>query len=72
MKLFKKKKVVSQEEVQVQEFLDMISPSVIRFYSEYYICGNTLHSISIGSDSKFFNGHTNICQLHYHLRSMES
>lgn len=45
MKLFKKKKVVSQEEVQVQEFLDMISPSVIRFYSEYYICGNTYRCV---------------------------
>lgn len=45
MKLFKKKKEVSQEEVQVQEFLDMISPSVIRFYSEYYICGNTYRCV---------------------------
>lgn len=45
MKLFKKKKVISQEEVQVQEFLDMISPSVIRFYSEYYICGNTYRCV---------------------------
>ena len=45
MKLFKKKKVITQEEVQVQEFLDMISPSVIRFYSEYYICGNTYRCV---------------------------
>lgn len=41
MHLFKKKKVINEEEVHVQEFLDMISPSVIRFYSEYFICGNT-------------------------------
>ncbi|PWJ19770.1 VirB4 family type IV secretion system protein [[Clostridium] innocuum] len=41
MRLFKKKKVINEEEVHVQEFLDMISPSVIRFYSEYFICGNT-------------------------------
>lgn len=41
MNLFKKKKMINEEEVHVQEFLDMISPSVIRFYSEYFICGNT-------------------------------
>ena len=45
MKLFKKKKVIPPEEVHIQEFLDMISPSVIRFYSEYYICGNTYRCV---------------------------
>lgn len=45
MNLFKKKKVINEEEVHVQEFLDMISPSVIRFYSEYFICGNTYRCV---------------------------
>ncbi|MFR4531984.1 MAG: VirB4 family type IV secretion system protein [Thomasclavelia ramosa] len=42
---FKKKQVIDQEEVVVQEFLDMISPSVIRFYTEYFICGNTYRCV---------------------------
>lgn len=37
--------MVSQEEICVQEFLDMISPSVIRFFSEYFICGNTYRCV---------------------------
>lgn len=45
MRLFKKKQVISEEEVHVQEFLDMVSPSVIRFYSEYFICGNTYRCV---------------------------
>lgn len=45
MRLFKKKPVISEEEVHVQEFLDMVSPSVIRFYSEYFICGNTYRCV---------------------------
>lgn len=45
MRLFKKKQVISEEEVKVQEYLDMISPSVIRFYSEYFICGNTYRCV---------------------------
>lgn len=43
--LFKKKQVIDQEEVIVQEFLDMVSPSVIRFYTEYFICGNTYRCV---------------------------
>ncbi len=42
---FKKKQVIDQEEVIVQEFLDMISPSVIRFYTEYFISGNTYRCV---------------------------
>lgn len=42
---FKKKQVIDQEEVIVQDFLDMISPSVIRFYTEYFICGNTYRCV---------------------------
>lgn len=45
MRLFKKKQVICEEEVHVQEFLDMVSPSVIRFYSEYFICGNTYRCV---------------------------
>ena len=40
-----KKKDVDLEEIRVQTFLDMISPSIIRFYSDYFICGNTYRSI---------------------------
>ena len=32
---FKKKEIVSEEEVKVQEFLDLIAPSTIRFFTEY-------------------------------------
>ena len=42
---FKKNQVIDQEEVIVQEFLDMISPSVIRFYTEYFISGNTYRCV---------------------------
>lgn len=45
MKLFKKKQTIPIEEVKAQEFLDMIAPSVIRFFSEYYICGNTYRCV---------------------------
>ena len=34
---FKKKEVISEEEVKVQEFLDLIAPSTIRFFTEYFI-----------------------------------
>lgn len=45
-KLFKKKdKIIDPQEVQVQDFLDMIAPSVCRFYSEYFLCGNTYRSV---------------------------
>lgn len=43
--LFKKKEVVSEEEVKVQEFLDLIAPSTIRFYTEYFVCGNTFRCV---------------------------
>ena len=41
---FKKKEIIDEEEVKVQEFLDMISPSAVRFYTEYLeihidVCG---------------------------------
>lgn len=42
---FKKKEIISEEEVKVQEFLDLISPSTIRFFTEYFICGNTYRCV---------------------------
>jgi len=29
----------------VQEFLDMIAPSVIQFYADHFICGNTYRCV---------------------------
>lgn len=43
--LFKKKKAIDPEEVIVQDFLDMISPSTVKFYTEYFICGNTYRCV---------------------------
>lgn len=31
--------------VELFEFLDMIAPSVIQFYTDHYICGNTYRSV---------------------------
>lgn len=42
---FKKKDTLPIEEGVVQEFLDMISPSTIRFFTDYLICGNTYRSV---------------------------
>ena len=32
-------------DVQIQEFLDMIAPSVIKFETDYFICGNTFRCV---------------------------
>lgn len=32
-------------EVKLKGYLDMIAPSVIRFYTDHYICGNTYRSV---------------------------
>lgn len=42
--LFKKKEL-DPEVVRTQGFLDMVSPSHIRFYTDYFICGNTYRSV---------------------------
>ncbi len=42
---FFKKKEIDPEVVRTQEFLDMVSPSHIRFYTDYFICGNTYRSV---------------------------
>ena len=33
--------IQTPEDVHIQEFLDMIAPSVIRFEKDHFICGNT-------------------------------
>ena len=33
------------DDVRIQEFLDMIAPSVIKFFTDYFICGNTYRSV---------------------------
>ena len=35
----------SQEDVRIQEFLDMIAPSVIKFNTDHFICGNTYRCV---------------------------
>lgn len=42
--LFKKKEP-DPDVLRTQEFLDMVSPSHIRFYTDYFICGNTYRSV---------------------------
>jgi len=37
----KKQPVFSPAEERVKDFLDMVAPSVIRFFTDHYICGNT-------------------------------
>ncbi|NPV89744.1 MAG: DUF87 domain-containing protein [Firmicutes bacterium] len=34
-----------RDDVRIQEFLDMISPSVIKFFTDYFICGNTFRCV---------------------------
>ena len=31
--------------VRMKSFLDMIAPGVIRFYADYYVCGNSFRSV---------------------------
>ncbi|HJB16825.1 MAG TPA: DUF87 domain-containing protein [Candidatus Blautia excrementipullorum] len=33
------------EDVRIQEFLDMIAPSIIKFETDYFICGNTFRCV---------------------------
>lgn len=42
---FFKKKEISKEVIETQDFIDMISPSIIKFYTDYYISGNTYRSV---------------------------
>ena len=34
-----------KEDVRIQEFLDMIAPSVMKFETDYFICGNTYRCV---------------------------
>ena len=36
---------MSREDVRVQEILDMIAPSVVKFYTDHFICGNTYRCV---------------------------
>ena len=41
----KNAKVQTPAEEKPKGFLDMIAPSVIQFYTDHYICGNTFRSV---------------------------
>ncbi len=41
----KKAETQTPEEVKLKGYLDMIAPSIIQFYTDYYICGNTYRSV---------------------------
>ena len=32
-------------DVRIQEFLDMIAPSIIKFETDHFICGNTFRCV---------------------------
>lgn len=36
---------VKEDSIHMQDFIDMISPSVIKFFTDYFICGNTFRCI---------------------------
>lgn len=36
---------ISQNSDHIQEFMDMISPSVIKFNTDHFICGNTFRFV---------------------------
>ena len=41
----KNKKKAEVESVRIKSFMDMIAPSVIKFFPDYFICGNTYRSV---------------------------
>lgn len=41
----KKEKIEDPQEIAVQDFIDMIAPSTCKFYSEYFLCGNTYRCV---------------------------
>ena len=45
MRRVKDAPVAEQEDVRIQEFLDMIAPSVIKFETDHFICGNTYRCV---------------------------
>jgi type IV secretory pathway VirB4 component len=36
---------ISQKDIRIQEFLDMIAPTVVKFNTEHFICGNTYRCV---------------------------
>ena len=40
-----KSQSLPKEDTRVQEFLDMIAPSVIKFNTDHFICGNTYRCV---------------------------
>ena len=45
MKSLKKKIIESTGDVKIKTYLDMIAPSVIKFNTDHYICGNTFRCV---------------------------
>ena len=45
MSIFRRKKQTDAETESLKSFLDMIAPSVVKFETGYYICGNTFRCI---------------------------
>lgn len=46
--MLKKRKIVTEKEFATKpqkDFLDMIAPSVVKFYTDYFICGNTFRCV---------------------------
>ena len=41
MSIFRRKKQTDAETESLKSFLDMIAPSIVKFETGYYICGNT-------------------------------
>ena len=42
-----------EDNVRIQEFLDMIAPSVIKFETDHFICGNTYRCVWAGNSFTF-------------------
>ena len=45
MSFFRRKKQTDAEAESLKSFLDMIAPSIVKFETGYYICGNTFRCI---------------------------
>ena len=45
MSIFRRKKKTEAETESLKSFLDMIAPSIVKFETGYYICGNTFRCI---------------------------
>ena len=45
MSIFRRKKQTDAETESLKSFLDMIAPSIVKFETGYYVCGNTFRCI---------------------------